>query len=327
MRAVRCVRYGTPAELELAEIDPPEPGPGQVVASVRAAAVNFPDVLMIADRYQVSMPLPFTPGSEFAGVVEQVGPGVEGLAVGDAVMGSSATGLGCFAEKVAAEAQWLRRIPDGLGWVEAAASGVTFRTAYHALVTIGAVEPGDWVVALGAAGGVGSATVEVAHRLGAQVVACAATAERLAACAELGAEAAIAYDEEDLKERIKEVTDGGADIVVDPVGGPYSEPALRATRWGGRFVAVGFAAGDIPRIPLNLVLLKGVIVRGFEIRTLRDHLPEAVARGDTALGELLAGGLRPMVSEVYALEDTPKALESVAERRAVGKVVIDVSAS
>ncbi|MFJ8816299.1 NADPH:quinone oxidoreductase family protein [Amycolatopsis thermoflava] len=274
------------------EVPDPVVTPGRVVVAVEAAAVNFPDVLTVADRYQVSLPVPFTPGSEFAGRVVAVGDGVTGFAPGDEVMGT--TFHGAFAEQVVVPASALRPVPSGLTATEAAAFGVTFGTAHHALTTIGEMTPGDWVVVLGAAGGVGTAAVDIATRLGARVIAAAGSPERVAIGLELGAEAGIAYDRENLKERIREITGGrGADLVIDPVGGPYSEPALRAVRWGGRFVVVGFAAGEIPRIPLNLVLLKGVIVRGFEIRTIADHRPDAVARTAAGLDELTAAGMRP----------------------------------
>jgi NADPH2:quinone reductase len=221
------------------EIPPPEPGPGEALVRVRAAAVNFPDVLILADRYQVSAPVPFTPGSEFAGVVEALGPGVGGPAAGTPVTGTAFTGA--FAELVVASATALRPIPAGLDMVAAAAFHVTYSTAYHSLVTVGAGEPGEWAVVLGAAGGVGSAAVDVAARLGIRVLAAASSPERLAVARALGAEAGVDYVRENLRDRIKEVTGGGADVVVDPVGGDHSEAALRATRWGGRYVVVGFA--------------------------------------------------------------------------------------
>jgi NADPH2:quinone reductase len=208
--------------------------------------------------------------------------------------------------------------------VEAAAFGVTYGTAYHALVTIGAAEPGEWATVLGAAGGVGSATVDVGTRLGLRVVAAASSPERLAVARKLGAEAGVDYRSEDLKTRVREITGGGTDVVVDPVGGDHAEAALRATRWGGRFVTVGFADGRIPRIPLNLVLLKGVIVRGLEVRSLRRHLPEALPAADRALAEMVAGGMRPLLSSVHPLEAAAAALAEVGERRAVGKVVLEM---
>jgi NADPH2:quinone reductase len=322
VRAARCLGYGPPGTVVVEEMPSPEPGQGEALVRVRAAAVNFPDVLILADRYQVSAPVPFTPGSEFAGVVEALGPGVEGPAVGTPVTGTAFTGA--FAELVLASATALRPIPAGLDMVEAAAFHVTYSTAYHSLVTVGAGAPGEWAVVLGAAGGVGSAAVDVASRLGIRVLAAASSPERLAVARKLGAEAGVDYVRENLRDRIKELTGGGADVVVDPVGGDHSEAALRATRWGGRYVVVGFADGRIPRIPLNLVLLKGVVLRGFEARSLPRRAPEALVAADAALAEMVAAGMRPLVSAVHPLTGTATALTEVAERRATGKVVIEM---
>ena len=323
MRAARCEEYGAPGNVVIRDIPSPVVTPGHVVVDVAAAAVNFPDLLFIADRYQVSAPLPFTPGSEFAGRVAAVGEGVAGLSVGDPVHGSVFTGA--MAEQVLAPARSVSLIPVGLSIVEAAAFRVTYLTAYHALVTAGELEPGQWVVVLGAAGGVGSATIDVAVRLGARVIAAASSPERLAVCKELGAEAGIDYVKEDLKQRIRDITGDGADLVVDPVGDRWAEPALRAIRWGGRFVTVGYAGGDIPRIPLNVVLLKNITVRGLELRTWTERLPEETARAREALADLVARGMRPVVSEVHELEDVAAALQRVSDRAPTGKVVIRVA--
>jgi NADPH2:quinone reductase len=294
-----------------------------VLVDIEAAGVNFPDLLFIADRYQVSAPLPFTPGNEFAGRVAAVGEGVDGFAVGDPVHGSVFSGA--MAEQLVAPAASLSLIPEGLSMVEAAAFRVTYLTGYHSLVTAGGLRPGEWVVVLGAAGGVGSATVDIAVRLGARVIAAASSPERLRVCKELGAEAGIDYSTEDLKQRIKEITGGGADLVVDPVGDRWAEPALRAVRWGGRFVTVGFAGGEIPRIPLNLVLLKNITVRGLELRTWGQRLPEETTRAREALAALVKEGMRPVVSEVHDLEDVAVALQRVADRVPTGKVVIRIA--
>ncbi len=294
-----------------------------MVVDVAAAAVNFPDLLFIANRYQVSAPLPFTPGSEFAGRVAAVGEGVTGLSPGDLVYGTIFTGA--MAEQVLVPARAVSPVPPGLSLTEAAAFRVTYLTAYHALVTAGELRPGQWVVVLGAAGGVGTATVDVAVRLGARVIAAASSPERLKVCAELGAEAGIDYVREDLKQRIKDITGDGADLVIDPVGDRWAEPALRAIRWGGRFVTLGYAGGDIPRIPLNIVLLKNITVRGLELRTWTERLPEETERAREALAEMVAGGMRPAVSEVHELEDVGTALQRVADRVPTGKVVIRVA--
>ena len=323
MRALRCNQYGTIDELKIEEIDDPVPGEGQVVVDVVAAAVNFPDVLIVANQYQVSIPVPFTPGSEYAGTVSAVGPGVDGLSVGDRVMGAHI--VGAFAEKTRAPASSLHKIEPGIDFATAAAFGVTYRTAYLALRTVADVQPGEWVAVLGAAGGVGLAAVELARVLGARVLAAASSEQKLAACREKGAEATVNYDEEDLKLRIRELTGGGADVVVDPVGGRYSEQALRGMRYGGRFVTVGFAAGEIPRIPLNLVLLKGPVVMGFALEGLRDHRPDDVARHDAELWALLAEGkVRPYVGGSFPLDDAVQALAEVGERRAVGKIIVEI---
>jgi NADPH2:quinone reductase len=306
----------------IADVPAPTLRPGGALVDVHAGAVNFPDVLVVANQYQVSIPVPFTVGSEFAGVVNAVADDVAALHVGDRVFGSAF--VGAFAEQIAMPAAGLTLVPDGVSFAEAAAFGVAHTTAYHALRSVAEVEPGDWVVVLGAAGGVGLAAVELATQLGARVMAAASSDEKLALCRERGAIATTNYATEDLKGAIKDATGGGADVVIDPVGGPYSEAALRATRWGGRFVVVGFAAGEIPRLPLNLVLLKGVIVKGFEFRTFAEHAPDAARRDRDELFALFATGkVRPHVSAVFALEQTAKALRAMADRRALGKIVVD----
>ncbi|WP_284742363.1 NADPH:quinone oxidoreductase family protein [Amycolatopsis sp. RTGN1] len=308
----------------MAELDDPEPGPGEVLVRVHTAAVNYPDVLIAANRYQVSAPLPFIPGSEFAGVVTALGPGVPGPAVGSPVAGAVLSGA--FAEQVVAPVAALRSIPDGLDMVHAAAFHVTYTTAYHALVTVGGATAGEWVAVLGAAGGVGSAVVDVATRLGLRVIAAASSEQRLGVARELGAEAGIDYAREDLKARIRELTGGpGAHLVIDPVGGDHAEVALRALRRAGRFVTVGFADGGIPRIPLNLVLLKNLVVRGFEARTIRWEDPDAATAAELALAGMVRAGMRPLVSEVHPLSEVAAALTAVAERRTSGKIVLEMT--
>lgn len=323
MRAARCEAYGRPGNVVVRDIPDPVVAPGHVVVAVEAAAVNFPDLLFIADRYQVRAKLPFTPGSEFAGRVAAVGDGVAGLSPGDPVYGSVLNGA--MAEQVLVPARAVSLIPEGLSMVEASAFRVTYLTAYHALVTAGELKEGQWVVVLGAAGGVGSAAVDVAVRLGARVIAAASSRQRLGFCHELGAEAGIDYVQEDLKQRVREITGDGADLVVDPVGDRWAEPALRAIRWGGRFVTVGYAGGDIPRIPLNMVLLKNITVRGMELRTWTERLPAETARAQEALAVLVSRGMRPLVTEVHELEDVAAALQRVADRAPTGKVVIRIA--
>ncbi|WP_024795597.1 NADPH:quinone oxidoreductase family protein [Tomitella biformata] len=323
MRAARCETHGDPDRIVIREIPDPVAGPAEVLVAIEAASVNYPDVLIAADKYQVTVPTPYTTGSEFAGRIVGVGAEVTDWAPGDAVMGTAFGGA--FAEKIAVPQTALSPSPAGLDMVHAAAFNVTYRTAYHSLVTFGAVQPGDWVVVLGAAGGVGTACIDVATRLGAKVIAAVSTPERAEACRALGAVATIAYDDENLKVRIKEITGRGADVIIDPVGGTYSELAIRAIAWGGRYVCVGFAQGEIPKIPMNLVLLKGAILRGFEIRTLANHLPAAVEDGRREIERLVGEGMKPFVSETYTLDEVPLALTRMAERRTTGKIVIDMT--
>lgn len=322
MRAARCNEYGPPDRIVVEDVPDPVPGPGEAVVTIAAAAVNYPDVLIADNRYQVSVPVPFTPGSEFAGVVTAVGEGVTDVKLGDRVYGGAM--VGAFAEQAVVPAVGLMPVPEGVDLPDAAAFKVVYQTAYHAIRSVGEVGPGDWVVVLGAAGGVGLAAVEVAIALGARVLAAASTEEKLEVCRRRGAEATINYEKEDLKARIKEITGPGADVVIDPVGGRYAEEALRSTRWGGRFVTVGFAAGEIPRIPLNLVLLKGVVIKGFEIRTFGMYAPEQCARDIEELRVLFeTGRIRPHISAVHPLGEVGEALASVAGRRSTGKVLID----
>ncbi len=321
MLAARCTHYGPPEEISVEEVPDPVAGPGLVVTDVAAAAVNYPDVLLAADRYQIHVDVPFTPGSEFAGTVRSVGPDVEGFAVGDRVMGTAM--IGCFAEQIVVPARALQPVPDALSFETAAAAGVTYRTAYHALRAVGKMEPGDCVVVLGAAGGVGLATVELAAVLGGRVVAAASTEEKRAACHAKGSSVEVDSTAPDLKDLLKEATRDGADVVVDPAGGPAAEAAIRATRWGGRFVSVGFASGEIPRIPLNLLLLKGVWATGFTMEGLARNQPEDVATdADELAGLLSSGRVSPHIGGRYPLSRAADALAELAHRRAIGKVLV-----
>jgi NADPH:quinone reductase len=323
VRAALCCRLGPISGVEVTEIPHTSPGPDDVEVAVRAAAVNFPDVLIVAGTYQAKIEPPFVPGSEFAGDVVAVGERVENVRVGDRVLGT--VFVGAFAERIVLPARSVQTLPAALDYVEGSAFKVAYTTAFHSLLTIGEAQPGDTVVVLGAAGGVGLAAVDIAHRLGMRVVAVASSAERVALAMSRGADAGVDYSREPVKERLKDLTGGGADVVVDPVGGDLSELAFRATRWGARFVSVGFAAGEIPRIPLNLVLLKGAHVRGFELRGVMENVPGAVRRGDAALSQLVAGGMRPYVSSTHPLERVRDALDEVAGRRALGKVVVTMA--
>jgi NADPH:quinone reductase-like Zn-dependent oxidoreductase len=322
MRAVRCVEYGGPELLVIDDVPEPEAGPGEVVVDVNFAAINFPDVLLLNNEYQIKVPVPFIPGSELAGVVSAVGEGVTERKVGDRVFWSGI--VGAFTEKVAGPAASFTPIPAGVSDQTAASFGVVYFTAYHSLRSVADVQKGEWVCVLGAAGGVGLASVEIAQILGGRVVAAASTDEKLEVCKERGAEAVINYETEDLKVRLRELTDGGADVVIDPVGGRYSEQALRSMRWRGRFVTVGFASGDIPRIPLNLVLLKGMSVVGFEMGSFFMKEPELTQRDRTEMMALLEEGrIQPYTSNVYPLDRAVEAFHDLAHRRATGKVLID----
>ncbi len=322
MRAIVCQQYGPPEDLVLQELPDPKPGPGTLVVRVRAAAVNFPDVLLIDGKYQLKIPPPFTPGSELAGDVIAVGEGAP-FAPGDRVVGTSF--VGGFAEQALVPAAAVTAIPDGVDYAAAAGFGVTYRTAYHALRSVAQVAQGDWVVVLGAAGGVGLAAVDLGVALGARVLAAASNPEKLQVCTQRGAEAVVDYDREDLKARIREITENGAQAVLDPVGGPYAEPALRSLARGGRFITLGYAAGSIPSIPLNLVMLKGITVQGMEIRTFADDHPKDNERDLAELAQLFASGrVSPYIGARFPLADTAAALRYVADRKAVGKVIIDV---
>jgi len=322
MRALRCVTYGPVTDAVVEEIDDPVAREGEVVVDVAAAALNFPDVLIMADLYQWHVEPPYTPGSEYAGVVSAVGSGVTNVQVGDRVMGSAM--VGAFAERVVSSASSVTALADGVSLRDAAAFSVAYRTSQHALRSFAHVAAGDWVVVLGAAGGVGMAAVELATIMGAKVIAAASTEDKLAACRERGAVATINYVTEDLKARIKELTGTGADVVIDPVGGAYAEAALRSMAWGGRFVVVGFADGEIPRIPLNLVLLKGVSITGFTMEGFARNQP---ADNERDVAELTAwfnaGRISPMISASFPLERGVEALEMMAERRAIGKILIE----
>jgi len=316
-----CPAYGPPDVVRVEEQAVPAAGPGQVGIRVAAAAVNFPDVLLVAGTYQVSVPPPFVPGSEFAGVVDEIGPQTEGFAVGDRVTGTSM--FGAFAERVVGDAATLAPIPDGIDVRTAAASGVAHRTAYHTLRSVARVSAGDELIVLGAGGGVGLAAVQLGVALGADVTAVASSAEKLSVAGEYGAGRLINHTAGDLRSALRAALPDGADAVIDPVGGDVSEPALRSLRRGGCFVTVGFASGVIPRIPLNLVLIKGIAVLGFQFQ---DVAPDEFARNDTELRDLLASGrITPHIGATYSLDETAAALRHVGEGRAIGKVLIDLS--
>jgi NADPH2:quinone reductase len=299
---------------------------GRVRVRVEAAAVNYPDVLLIANQYQLTVPCPFVPGSEFAGVVVEVADDVADAAVGDRVFGS--TMVGAFAEEVVVPVTSLARIPAGVESRHAAAFGVAHGTAYHVLRSVARLQRGEELVVLGAGGGVGLAAVQLGDVFGASVTAVASSAEKLEVAKAHGANMLIDHKAGDLRQALRKALPGGADVVVDPVGGDLSEPALRSLRWGGRFVTVGYASGAIPRIPLNLVLLKGVHVVGFQMRDFAANAPEELHRNAHELLELLAAQrVVPHIGAAFELADTVAALRYVADGRAIGKVVIESAPS
>jgi NADPH2:quinone reductase len=324
MRAVLCKAFGPPDSLVVEEIESPSPGAGDVVVSVKAAGVNFPDVLIIENKYQLKPPLPFSPGSELSGIVKSIGDGVTNVNPGDRVL--AITGYGAFAEEVNVEAKRLLPIPDGMDFVTAASFGLTYCTSDHALRDRGALKPGETLLVLGASGGVGISAIEIAKALGARVIACASSDDKLAVCRLHGADATINYATEDLRERIKALTDGkGPDVVYDPVGGPYTEPALRSIAWRGRLLVVGFAAGEIPKIPLNLTLLKGCSIVGVFWGDFSRREPGNFAQSVRQLGRWYAEGkLKPHVSATFPLARAADALKLMAARQVKGKVVLTV---
>ncbi|HEV7761618.1 MAG TPA: NADPH:quinone oxidoreductase family protein [Acidimicrobiales bacterium] len=324
MRAAVCPEHGPPEVVRVDEVASPPLGPGQVRVRVGVAAVNFPDVLLVAGQYQITVPPPFVPGSEFAGVVAEVAEDVTAVAVGDRVTGTGI--VGAFAEEAVVSAGAVRPVPPGVDDRRAAAFGVAHRTAYHVLRSVAGLQPGDELIVLGAGGGVGLAAVQLGRVLGAEVTAVASSAEKLAAAASYGAGNLVDHRSGDLRQALREVLPDGADVVIDPVGGDLAEPALRALHHGGRFVTVGYASGVIPRIPLNLVLLKGVQILGFQFVDFATRAADEAERNEGELTELLASGrVAPHIGAAFALDEAAAALRHVADGRAVGKVVLDVA--
>ena len=326
MKAVLCKAYGPPSSLVVEEVPDLSPGPGQVLVQVHAAGVNFPDTLIIQGKYQFKPDLPFSPGAEVAGIVKAVGEGVKNVRAGDRVI--AATTWGGYAQQVLAQAERVIPMPEGMPFETAAAFLIAYGTSHHALKDRGELKPGETVLVLGAAGGVGLAAVEIAKAMGARVIAAASSDDKLAVCREHGADATINYATENLRERIKSLTDGrGVDVVYDPVGGDLSEPALRSMAWRGRFLVVGFAAGTIPSLPLNLTLLKGCSIVGVCWGAFVRSEPERNAADLRELvGWLQQGKLRPRISGVYPLERCAEALLQVMDRKATGKFVLTTGA-
>lgn len=325
MKAVLCQAYGLPDSLVYTDVPDPVAGKGQVVVDMKAAGVNFPDVLIIQNKYQAKPPLPFSPGSELAGVVSSIGEGVTNVKVGDSVI--AFCGWGAFAEKVVVSAAGLIPMPPGLDFDTAASFTLTYGTSYHAIKDRAELKAGETMLVLGAAGGVGLAAVQIGKALGARVIAAASTEEKLAVCRASGADETINYTSEDLRERIKALTGGkGPDVIYDPVGGDLAEPAFRSIAWRGRYLVIGFALGEIPRLPLNLTLLKGASIVGVFWGEFTKREPAKFVEGLREMfGWMQQGKIKPLISHRYALAESAAALNDMMNRKVTGKVIIKSS--
>ena len=322
MKAIQCQKYGPPSDLVYTDITLNELAEKEVLISVKACSLNFPDTLIIQGKYQFKPDLPFTPGSDIAGVIKAVGAKVKHLKVGDEVFGFTMTGG--FAEEVIVPAKTVFPKPPNMEFPTAASFLLAYGTSYHALKDRAQLLEGETLVVLGASGGVGIAAIEIGKIMGARVIAAASTSDKLDVCKAHGADEVINYNTEDLKSRIKELTNGnGADVIYDPVGGKYAEPALRAIAWKGRYLVVGFAAGEIPKIPLNLALLKGCQIVGVFWGAFATKDPMANMTNSMELMQYFAEGkLKPRIHATYALKDTPIALQEMMDRKVKGKSVI-----
>jgi NADPH2:quinone reductase len=330
MKAMLCTHYGMPEEMELGELPSPKPGKNQVVVSVKACGVNFPDVLMIQDKYQFRPALPFPPGGEVAGTVKELGEGVSNVKVGDRVAVS--VGNGGMAEEVVADARRLVPMPANVDFDVASSFIVTYGTSYHALKDRADLKPGEYLVVLGAAGGVGLSAVELGVAMGARVIAGASTQEKVDLAKKHGAVGGFVYpsvplsrdQQKQLSEDIKQLTGGqGADVLYDPVGDDYAEPCLRAMNWNGRYLVIGFAAGQIPKVPLNLALLKGCQIVGvfWGAATARD--PKRAQDSLVEIMDMIAKGkLHPHVSAKFPLAKANESIRMLMDRKALGKVVV-----
>ena len=324
MKAVLCTHYGPPEALKLADIDAPRAGPGEALVRIKAVALNFFDTLLIAGKYQHKPPFPFSPGAEFAGIVEGVGSGAADVSPGDRVIGYS--GWGAARELVSVSVQRLIKIPDRLDFERAAGLTVTYGTTLYALRERADLKPGEALVVLGASGGTGLATIELGKIMGARVIACASSDDKLAFAREHGADEIVNYDRDDLRGALKKLGgERGIDVVYDPVGGRYAEPALRSLAWLGRYLVVGFAAGEIPRIPLNLALLKSCDIRGVSWGAWTSREP---GKQRSLMADILKwtaeGRLSAHVQAVYPLSEIAAALDVLAARKAMGKIVLRV---
>jgi NADPH2:quinone reductase len=325
MKAVVCKEHGMADKLELvSDWAEPELGENDVLIKVKAAGLNFPDVLIIQGKYQIQPELPFIPGGECSGVVEAVGAKVSRYKEGDKVLFMG--GTGAFCEKISAHELAVFPMPEGLSFEQAAGVSITYFTSYYALKQRANIQPGETLLVLGAAGGVGTTAIELGKLLGAKVIAAASSDEKLELCKQLGADEVINYSTTSLKDAVKELTGGkGVDVVYDPVGGDYAEPAIRSMGWNGRYLVIGFASGPIPKIPLNLTLLKGCSIVGVFWGRFTGEEPEVHLQNIKELWELFATGkLSPVVTDVFTLEQYEDAYNCMIERRARGKVIITV---
>jgi NADPH:quinone reductase len=322
MKAVLCKEYGLPGKLVVEDIPSPKPASGQVVVSVKACGVNFPDTLIIQGKYQFKPEMPFSPGGEVAGVVKEIGEGVKRVKPGDRVIAFNT--WGGFAEEMLVEADRTILMPASMDFIPASAFVLTYGTSYHALKDRAEIKAGETMLVLGAAGGVALAAIQIGKAMGARVIAAASSDEKLKVCRDNGADEVINYGSEDLRSRVKIITAGkGLDVVYDPVGGPYSEPALRDMAWKGRFLVVGFAAGDIPKVPLNLMLLKGCSIVGVFWGAFTKNEPERNRENNWELMAMYAAGkVRPHIHATYPLERAAEALNEVINKRVAGKVVL-----
>ena len=324
MRALVCDKWDLPSSLSVGDLPKPNPGPKEVRIKVKACGVNFPDVLIVQGLYQFKPPFPFSPGGEISGVVDAIGDEVKGIEVGQEVV--SMIGWGGMAEYVIAHKNVVFPQPPGMPHTVASAFLMTYGTSYHALKDRAELKEGETLLVMGASGGVGLAAVELGKLMGAKVIAAASTAEKLEVCKKYGADEVINYTTENLKERVKELTDGnGADVIYDPVGGDFSEQALRATAWKGRFLVIGFAAGDIPKIPLNLALLKGCSIVGVFWGSFAKRNPGGNVQNTMQLIQWYQSGkIKPHIHGTYSLDEAPKAIMALMNRQVSGKVVVEV---
>ena len=324
MKAVLCEAFGPAENLALAEVASPELKPGHVIVDIQSCALNFPDVLMVEGKYQSLPPFPFTPGGEFAGTVSQVAPDVSQWQVGDGVF--AACGHGAMAEQISVAASALRAKPQSMSFAKASGISTTYGTSYYALKQRADLQPGETLLVLGAAGGVGLAAVELGKAMGARVIAAASSPEKLEVARQAGADDLIDYSDGELKEKVKALTEGrGADVIYDPVGGPLFDQCMRCINWNGRVLVVGFVGGDIPKVPTNLVLLKNCQVVGVFYGAFSARFPADNEQNFAELIEMFAvGKLHAVVGAEYPLTDYVEALNCLSQRRAVGKIVVNI---